>query len=171
VIGPWVASAKADIPNQIGLIELARRDLGSASSMRRDGIGRHKKPTRKPTIPSQGVRTRRSAFCALGSSPRVAWIFAIIWDSPGLSETTPGRATDQKVAGSNPAERAKKLCRGTKAILGTGSVFTWGRDAGPAAIEVRPRLAEAPAPWTDGDRPPDLRRILCGLGWGTRAES
>ena len=39
--------------------------------------------------------------------PHLNCMFETIWDLPGPAETTPRRATDQKVGGSNLSERTK----------------------------------------------------------------
>ena len=61
---------------------------------------------RKPTIGSQSVPSRPSQFHDPKITPHPTCIFATTWDLPGRRAMTLWGATDQKVAGSNPAERA-----------------------------------------------------------------
>jgi hypothetical protein len=56
-----------------------------------------KQPTKKPTIGFQGVASSPRRFRGSKITPRLTCIFATIWDLVGLPETTPRRATDQKV--------------------------------------------------------------------------
>jgi hypothetical protein len=53
--------------------------------------------------------------------PHLNCMFETIWDLPGPAETTPRRATDQKVGGSNPSERTKSPGQSVALIVGSAT--------------------------------------------------